>query len=629
MRTLRGVWVASGLLSLAPLAAQAEETSVGSFNFTWNGYIRSETAFRDYPDSNPYNQVGNQFNGVTVTRNGLAGTDTATRNGSSVNNLLNMQLFRVELDSVMKFTSNLSLQAKLRGVVDPGAYDEFKPGDVSSQAVGQLYGKPDYFTYDVQGMSHPQPLEWTGRNYQVYFPALFLEYNRGPLNVRLGNQQIAWGQAIFFRVLDVVDGLDLRRHSALDFASEEFSDKRVPALALRTTYQISDGWLADAFVQKFQPSVVPNPNTPYNVIPSQFTIHDGYADYKSRVDYGIRIKGNIGDLGLQAIAVRRYNPDGLYHWAASNVDRDLPGAPGTGAILAQTPFEVDPTGVWSSREWFNYAAATRLNGVDALSASVNFSPAAALLGAFPITSANCAAFLPSGAANTASNSHSADAYNCAAKELNQFFQASGSGLRGHLRRDYALESNYGGGASYVITSTPGSILDQLIINVEATYTPNRPFTNPSLAGDFVVKNEWTTALVMEKYQRFSASFPATYMVFQWMHKTQSDLFGRYIGGMGGDINTIAPGYKNGWNGLALGLQQPLPNLIWRFDLSALYDPHGGILVQPAVRWKPNGKVTVEGFYNYLNGSFGGNRNSNIVSTIDFAREFTLRVGYQF
>jgi hypothetical protein len=628
MKIFRIAGITLSLTLTTSLAVAADDSPGGDgFNFTWNGYVRSETAFRDSGEGNPNNQVTNPFNGVPVTRQGLGATDTVIRNGGTASNDINMQLIRLELDTAMKFNSNLTLQAKLRAVADPGWYDQFSPSAVNSQAVGYLYGKPNYFVYDVQGNSHPQPLEWTGQNYQIDFPALFLEYNKGPLDVRLGNQQIAWGQAIFFRVLDVVDGLDLRRHSALDFASEEFSDKRIPALGIRSTYQISDGWLADAFVQKFQPSVVPNPNTAYNVVPSQFTIVDGYNDYKSRLDYGLRIKGSVGDLGLQGIAVRRYNPDGLYHWTASGVNRDLPGAPGSGKILQSTPFEVDPTGVQSAQEWYYYAGETRLNGVDALSASVNYSPAAALIGAFPINQANCAAFLPAGAANHANNSHSADAYNCAMKELNSFFQASG-GLRGWLRRDYAEETDLGGGASYVVSSTPGSPLDQLIINVEATYVPNRSFTNPSLAGDYIQKNEWTTALVMEKYQRFSASFPATYMVFQWMHKTQSDLFGRYLGGMGGSTTEVAPGYKNGWDGLAFGLQQPFPNLIWRFDLSALYDTHGGLLVQPAVRWKPNGKLTVEAFYTYLNGTLG-EPNNNVISTIAFAKEATLRVGYQF
>ena len=570
-----------------------------------SGYIRPEVALKTSDREDPFNQRGNLYNGVPTARHGFTADDVSTRDGQPADNRLNLALLRTELDASLRFSSELSLTAKLRGVFDPALYDEFDPGAVNSQAVGKLYGRPNYFKYEVEGSAHPQPLEWAGRNYQLYFPALFLEYSKGPLDVRLGNQQIAWGQAIFFRVLDVPDGLDLRRHSALDYASEEFSDKRVPAPALRALYQISDHWLTDAYVQKFQPTVYGNPNTQYNAIPSQFTVHDLYGQYDSKLDYGLRLKGDYGDIGVQGIAVRRYNPDGVYRWTASGVNRDLPGAPGSGTVLAQTPFEVDPTGVWSSAEWFTYAGMARLNGLDGLNAAVRDFPAAAALGAAQVPS-----------------------YALARQELDTFFQASGSGLRGHIAREYRAETDLGGGASYVISAAPGSLLDQLIINVEALYVPDRTFTDPSLGAGFLRKHEWTTALVMEKYQRFSASLPATYMVFQWLHKTESDLFGRYLGGMGGDVGKPAPGYGGGYNALAFALQQPFPNLIWRADFAALYDPKGGLLLQPAVRWKPNGSFAVEGFYNYINGHLGTPTN-NALSTFDYASEVTLRIEYQF
>jgi len=228
------------------------------------------------------------------------------------------------------------------------------------------------------------------------------------------------------------------------------------------------------------------------------------------------------------------------------------------------------------------------------------------------------------------NPNSAGSYAGAAGELNEFFQLSGSGLRGHLAREYFEEDQFGLGTSYVVSASPGSILDQLIINFEASYTPDRTFTNPSLSSDFIVKPEVSTALVMEKYQRFSTSFPATYMVFQWMHKSESDLFGRYLGGMGGLESKAAPGVGGGWNAVAFAFQQPFPSLIWRFDFAALVDTRGGVLIQPAVRWKPTGNVTVETFYNYLNGHLGdANPNNNIIGTLDWASEFALRVGYQF
>ena len=48
-----------------------------------------------------------------------------------------------------------------------------------------------------------------------------------------------------------------------------------------------------------------------------------------------------------------------------------------------------------------------------------------------------------------------------------------------------------------------------------------------------------------------------------------------------------------------------------------------------MRWNPGKGITVEGFYNYVNGELSGNPNGNLVSTLDFAEEFTLRMSYQF
>lgn len=601
-----------------------------AFSANFSGFVRTEAAVSTAgAKNNPFNQRGNLFNGRTVTRNFaltapdgtvIPVSDTTTRFGDQQSGPMNLTMLRARLEADIKFTSNLSLQAKASLIYDPSLYTEFRPGAYNSQAVGKLYGRANYFEYEAEGKDHPNPLEWSGRNYLINFPALFLDYQDGPLNVRFGNQQIAWGQAIFFRVLDVPDGLDLRRHSLLDFASEEFSDKRVPALALRTSYQLDDDWLVDAYIQKFQPTVYGNPNTPYNAIASQFTVHDLYGNFDSKFSYGIRFKGSIGDLGVQAIAGRRYNPDGVFRWTRSGVNRDLPGLPGSGTLLQDTAFEVDSTGVWSAEEWFTYAAMSRLNGVTGLNAAVSEFPAAALLGAFVVPT-------PDGPQS---------GYDLAAVQLDTFFALAGGylegrsegGLRGHIAREYRAETNVGGGLSYVINAEPGSLLDQLIINFEALYTPDRTFTDPSLRQAFLQQSEVTTALVVEKYQRFFTSIPATYLVGQWLHKTRSDLFGRSLRGQGGDQRTVAPGVSGGYDAVVFAMQQPFAQLIWRADLAVLYDTQGGVLIQPALRWKPSGNVTVDMFYNYVNGHLS-NTNSNSLSTVDYADEVTLRIGYQF
>ena len=157
------------------------------------------------------------------------------------------------------------------------------------------------------------------KDWMVDVPVAYVDYNNGPLWLRFGNQQIAWGESIFFRVLDVPNGIDLRRHSILDVAAEEYSDKRVPSFGLRGSFRVNNDWEIEGFTQRFQPSILAGDNSPYNTIPSQFTVQEqaGYQDVKNDWNFGGRIRGNIGDFGVQVMAVSRRNPDGVVRWTDS------------------------------------------------------------------------------------------------------------------------------------------------------------------------------------------------------------------------------------------------------------------------------------------------------------------------
>lgn len=634
MRKQLPLAVAGALLSSADAFAASGEWL--GINFNSSGFVRFEAAIKTVDEENPYNQRGNLFNGLTVDRAGnlplnsvlgdlglplldnIGIPDTATRNGVPADNDFNHTQMRFENTVQMRFTNNISATVKLRGVFDLAEYDEFDPDSVNSNSAGYLYGEPNYFEYDDFEKGGAQNrLELNGDNYMLDIPTAYVDYQNGPILLRVGNQQIAWGQALFFRVMDVANGLDLRRHLILDFASEEYADERISSPAIRASYQFSGGWELDMFAQMFQPTIYPNPNTPYNVIASQFTIHDNFDQVDDEINSGFRLKGDFGNFGLQFMYTNRYNPDGVFRWTKSGVNRDVPGIPGSGAIVAETPLEVDPTGVWSAEEWFTYAGMARLDGVEGLNAMVDDFPESRLL-----------------LAQNVSN------YDQAKQELDLFFQLAGGkllnplstegsgGFRGHLARDYKREDIFGTGFSYVFMGEPGSLLDQLILNFEITYTPDKIFTNKSLSQQYIVEDEYVSALVLEKYHRFSREFPATYMVFQWMHRTESDLFGRHLSGMGGTVNRASQGVDGGWDGIVLAAQQPFPGLVWRADFSMLYDTRGGLLVQPALKWKPSGSWSVEAFYTYLDGGLGG-KNENIIETIEWAEEFGLRVGYQF
>src|SRR3546814_10446854 len=117
--------------------------------------------------------------------------------------------------------------------------------------------------------------------------------------------------------------------------------------------------------------------------------------------------------------------------------------------------------------------------------------------------------------------------------------------------DLHKEEVYGLRASYVTEGEPGGLLDQLIINLEASYTPDKKFTSISLAQKPISDNSVIAALVLEKYYRFSHTFPATYFVLQYMYRNVDDLFGRHLSGYGG-TETKMPDGVNGANYVEIG-----------------------------------------------------------------------------
>jgi len=480
-------------------------------------------------------------------------------------------------------------------------------------------------------------------------PALFLQWTNGNVTVRVGNQTVAWGQLLFFRLMDNANGLDLRRHLILGRALEEYADERESAPGIRFTWQALDSVIVDAFGQQFIPTIVPNANTPYNVVPTQFTLHDNYwnDDGYRHFNYGLRVKGEFGNYDFQATATRRYNPLGAIRWANSGVNKDLPndnalglafnqyckgilaaqgtvGATGCGPLLAKTPFEASPVGVYTAEDWFNYAGYIKLSAYNALDKAVDDFPAAQEIlaqdiGRDPVKAGN---------------------------ELDAFFIA-GDGLRGHIERNYFQENVFGLGAGYVTEGEPGSLLDQLIINVESTYTPHREYTAIDLGHNYTRENEFQLGLVMEKYQRFFNSFPATYMVFQALHQKNEDLVGLLNAGYGSEnysatgvvenrhvptnLNPrINPGLHGGSNYVVLAALQPTDAYIYEFSFATLIDVQGGVLFQPALQYKPQGNVTLNLFYNYVNShAWGDNENKNTISLLSTDSELNFRISYQF
>lgn len=634
--------------------------------------IRIDAAARTTSAQNFNNQGTNYFNDVSVDRQafvppgvaGLPQTDgndwnipapgfnDSFRRGDQVpidSPDMNLLQTRIESEIELNFSRSLRFVARIRGVYDPGIYDDFDARSVDgaqgSGIVGgdpNLYaGEPNYMEAIAPNGRNINPLEFSGQNYNIDFPALLFEYRTRGLTLRLGNQQIAWGQSIAFQTFDIPNGLDFRRHSILDRAQEEFSDKRVPTLSLRGTYQLGR-MVIDGFVGKFQPTILSNPNTPYNVIPTQFTVREDYfrGGFDDKINGGIRLKADYNDWGWQAMAASRYNPLGAFSWTRSGVTTEVagnafgvtaatayqaknPGCEGSqnprngpgpqalcrnsgslGEALAKTPIVSEPGGVTSGREWFTYAAEAKLNGLEGYNVLLNEFP-----DLFDV-------YL-----------REVESMEELRNQLDTVMYATNGGYRGYINREYFREEVFGLGGKFV-TNSDIDLLNAIILNVEMQYTPERVFTATTLSNEHLKRDEFIASFVAEKWTRWSAKYPAAYLVFQYQFRSESDLVGLNLDGYGGDENTIPEGIPNA-NYFVLAGFQPTPGRTFVFEFTSLFDARGGLLVQPLLKWNIGSGFKADFFYNYVDAGVWGKRSESVFSNVDYADEVAVRLSYSF
>ncbi|PCJ35579.1 MAG: hypothetical protein COA75_10515 [Cellvibrionales bacterium] len=650
-----------GVSMLALAGAPFLSPTVSAFDYSVSGFIRQEMAYKLNNNENPNTTGGNYFNGKAYkTKGKLTGLPADTiitgRRDLSTDNDWNVFATKSEVDVSFNFTNNLTGFVKFRGYYQPDVYNQV---DKSGFADGdEQKGLPDQFGVPNHG-NEATYLSVSDDDYMLDIPAMYLDYAKGPLWVRIGQQQIAWGEALFFRVADMANGLDFRRHVIFDFGAEEYSDERIASPGIRGSYQVDENWEVEVFAQMFQPSILPTNYSPYNLIQSGFNMNKGYEEGFDKVDDqingGIRIQGqNLGEdgsWGVQMFAVARHNPDPLFTLFAGGVPNAAFG-PG----FETQPFIYEPgsrAGTASPDEWFYNSGVGGIDGLDVLNGLINdfawirgFAETALGMGAD--ANGDYLQTQNGGGNNLLDGTtldHAVDGGINGTDFLELFWGAGaagggtldgalgaldstlgGSGLSGLMRVSYASENIFGFGVNHIIyADDPNSFLDQLVVRFEMSYTPDKKFTN-NLRYKFIEEDEILASLVLEKYHRFSDSFPATFMIFEYMYRKESDLLGRHLSGLGGSISRRPGGGEQdrGWHGLVLAFQQPFPGLKWRLDGSFLYDMEGGFFLQPAVRYKPSSAWTVEAFANIIDGN-----NSSSLGVFDWSDDFTMRVTYQF
>jgi hypothetical protein len=580
---------------------------------------------------------------------------------------------RLEVDVQAKISKEFSAYMKFRAYYD--ATRHFTDGTIGSHFNNTNQNQGSHFI----GSSRASYTELAnGGDYMLDIPALYLDWNRGPLWIRFGNQTIAWGEAYFFRTMDVANGLDLRRHLTLGPGAEEYQDQRIASPGIRVSYTFDNGWELDAFAQLFSPTILPGQNTPYNLIAAsggRLDDSDGLDDAKGSINYGLRMTMPLTDAFTGILAyVNRRNPDGLFVSTDAptshaglvntgclngfndtanvlgslifgdngNINTTNANLAGFGNGVAPFPtlnrnarhsqngcgsaFAPDPLGTPSLQYW-DAISKSRLNNGHYINQVVDEFPAAkwAVRDIFGF----------------GNEENFADTY----RTLEGFRSSFGPFIQWFGRR-FERENIFMMGGNYIVTmDDPNSLLDQLIIRGEVAVTPNKAITN-DLSFDYTKVDDIVSALIFEKYHRMSDAFPATYIVMQWMHRTATDLFGRnldnndtpgidtFIDPVTGSFTDAAfsttaddPRGTSSANYVVFAFQQPFPNLIWRFDFAVLVDVAGGYLIQPGLRYRPAAKWQWD-LYATVIESPGGN-NDTITESLDFADEVFLRLTYFF
>jgi hypothetical protein len=179
---------------------------------------------------------------------------------------------------------------------------------------------------------------------------LYSDLKIGRLWVRLGKQEIVWGETLARRILDVVNPLDLRWHLFLDPFVEEFDNIRVPEWFGRATYELPNPWVQDLSVEAVAnpgdivPTLLPAQGSPYNIVPTYVTVNDEVP--RGHWIGGGRLFGRLADVAFSLVYLSKPVDDAIALSTGAVVDPEFglptPVAPGVSKPLRFTNRGVHP-----------------------------------------------------------------------------------------------------------------------------------------------------------------------------------------------------------------------------------------------------------------------------------------------
>jgi hypothetical protein len=124
------------------------------------------------------------------------------------------------------------------------------------------YRLNDNWRLTLEGRAHYDPVERLGYPQNVWIDPrqVLIDGKVGKVDLRLGLQQIVWGEADGLRVLDVINPLDYR-----EFILEDFLDSRRPLWAARADMPLAGGTLQSVWIPYFAPGRLPGPDAEFGL----------------------------------------------------------------------------------------------------------------------------------------------------------------------------------------------------------------------------------------------------------------------------------------------------------------------------------------------------------------------------
>ncbi|MBN1545676.1 MAG: hypothetical protein JW902_03360 [Syntrophaceae bacterium] len=256
-------------------------------NFSMNGWIRHQIAY-SVGHANPYNVLGANADG------------DAER--------INVKMFNtaVQLKPLYYFNDDVSVFARFRAAIDNVAETDY-PGNV-----------------DLFPRSYDGDLNLNGDDWEIGLKELYADFDSRYVWLRLGKQQVSWGQSDGLRLLDIVNPLDKTWHgiSLNEPYMEAFDNLReslwMARLTLKSPWetdnlqdvQLELLWMPGDFIgSEFVGHINPVHGSPYNFEPDLFCNKD---DTPGGQEFGVRLKGKYRGLEWSLNYLRHYEDDGLY-----------------------------------------------------------------------------------------------------------------------------------------------------------------------------------------------------------------------------------------------------------------------------------------------------------------------------